>query len=96
MYEVLGKNYPWAAFTGMTNFIGMKFSTSQMRKDIEKGIYSGWDDKRLPTVASLKKQGYKPVAFRKYAESTCNISEVDKTIEKKELFSWLDKYNSEE
>lgn len=96
IYEVFNKPFPWIAFTGMTNFVGMKFSTRQMRKDIEEGIYSGWDDSKLPTVASLKKRGYKPIAFRKYAETTCNLSEVDKTMPKEELFSWLDKYNKEE
>ena len=96
IYSVLGKEYPWAVFTGMTNFVGMKFSTSQMRKDIEAGIYSGWDDSNLSTIASLRKRGYLPVAFRKYAEATCNLSEVDKTIKKEELFYWLDRYNKED
>lgn len=94
MYNVLGKEYPWAAFTGMTNFVGMKFSTSQMRKDIDAGLYSGWDAAGLSTVASLKKRGYKPIAFRGYAELTANLSEVDKTMKKEDLFELLDKFNA--
>ncbi|MEJ2267860.1 MAG: glutamate--tRNA ligase family protein [Nanoarchaeota archaeon] len=92
IYDVFGKKYPWAAFTGMTNFVGMKFSTRQMRKDIEEGIYSGWDDPKLPTVASLKKRGYKPEAFWKMAEHI-GLNEVDKTFDKKEFFRLLDSFN---
>jgi glutamyl-tRNA synthetase len=95
IYKVLGKKYPWYAFTGMTNFVGMKFSTRQMREDIESGKYSGWDDPKLPTVASLKKRGYKPIAFRKFAEETENLSEVDKTIKKDDFFELLDRFNEE-
>lgn len=93
IYDVFDREYPWVAFTGMTNFVGMKFSTRQMRQDIEDKKYSSWDDKDLPTVASLKKRGYKPKAFREYAKATANLSEVDKTIPKEELFKWLDFYN---
>ena len=96
IYEIFDKEYPWAAFTGMTNFIGMKFSTREMKQGIEEGKYSGWDDSKFSTVASLKKREYKPQAFHKYAEETSNISEVDKTIEKKDFFDLLDRFNSEQ
>jgi len=97
MYKVLGKegSYPWVAFTGMTNFVGMKFSTREMRQGIEDGKYSGWDDSQLSTAASLRKRGYSPEAFLKYAELTCNISEVDKTVRKEDFFQLLDKLNLE-
>ncbi len=93
IYKVLGKQYPWSAFTGMTNFIGMKFSTRQMRQDIEDKKKSGWDDPTLPTVASLKKRGYKPIAFQRFAEHTGNLSEVDKTIKKEDFFKIFDEFN---
>ncbi len=92
IYKVLGKKFPWTGFTGMTNFIGMKFSTRQMKQDIDEGKYSGWDDPRLPTVKSLKKQGYKPEAFRKFAEHL-GLTEVDKVISKKDFFELLDGFN---
>jgi len=95
IYELLGKKYPWVAFTGMTNFVGMKFSTRQMRQDIEEEKFSGWDDERLPTVTSLKKRGYNPICFHKFAEHTRNLSEVDKTMPKEELFRLLDEFNKE-
>jgi glutamyl-tRNA synthetase len=96
IYSALGKekNFPWCAFIGRTNFKEMALSTSQTRKDIEEKKYSGFDDPRLPFVASLKKRGYKPEAFWKMAEHI-GISEVDKVISMKDFFDVLDKFNSE-
>ena len=70
----------------------MELSTSKMRQAIQEGKYSGWDDKRLPTIASLKKQGYKPQAFWKFAEQI-GLSENDKVMEKKDFFELLDHFN---
>lgn len=94
MYSALGiaKKFPWTGFLGRIHFTDMDLSTSQMRKDIEEGKYSGWDDKRLPTMASLKKQGYHPEAFWKFAERI-GLSENDKTFDKKEFFTLLDDFN---
>jgi glutamyl-tRNA synthetase len=63
-----------------------------MREAIERGEYSGWDDKKLPTIASLKKQGYKPHAFQKFAENV-GLSESDKVMDRKEYFELLDTFN---
>jgi len=78
----------------MTNFTDMKLSTTQFRQDIEAKKYKGWDDPKLPTVASLKKRGYKPEAFWKMAEHI-GVKEVDKVISKKDFFEVLDGFNSE-
>ena len=88
----LKNKIPWTAFLGRIKFTDMELSASKMRKEIEEGKYSGWGDKRLPTIASLKKQGYKPSAFWKFAERV-GLSENDKVIEKKEYFRLLDFFN---
>jgi len=94
IYDALGKSksYPWTGFLGRIHFKDMELSTSKMRQEIEQGKYSNWDDKRLFTIASLKKQGYKPEAFHKLAEHI-GLSEVDKTFDKKEFFRLLDTFN---
>ena len=92
IFDVFEKPYPWTAFLGRYHFKDMELSTSKFREDIEKGNYSGWDDERLPTIASLKKRGYKPEAFWKMAEHI-GISEVDKTLDKKEFFRILESFN---
>jgi glutamyl-tRNA synthetase len=95
IYDVLGKKYPWTAFIGRYKFKDMELSTTKMREAIEKKEYSGWDDPLLPTIASLKKQGYKPHAFWKFAEQV-GLSEVDKVMDKKEYFNLLKLYNKKE
>jgi glutamyl-tRNA synthetase len=92
IHKVLGKKSPWAGFLGRFNFKDMDLSTTKFRKEIESGVYSGWGDSRLPTIASLKKQGYKPDAFWKFAEQI-GLSENDKTMDKREFFLLLDNFN---
>jgi len=94
IYDVLGKKFPWTGFLGRWHIKGLKLSASQITKDIESGKYSGWDDKRLPTVFSLKKQGYKPQAFWKFSEQV-GLSESDKIIDKNEYFKLLDAFNKD-
>ena len=92
IYKVLGKKFPWTGFLGRLHIKGLKLSASQITKDIKSGKYSGWDDKRLPTITSLKKQGYKPQAFWKFSEQV-GLSETDKTIDKEEYFKLLNAFN---
>jgi glutamyl/glutaminyl-tRNA synthetase len=70
----------------------MELSTTKIRQEIEQGKYSGWNDPKLPTLVSLKKQGYKPEAFWKFAEQI-GLSENDKVMDKKEYFTLLNDFN---
>lgn len=92
IFKALGKRYPWAGFLGRYHFKDMEISTTKFRQEIESGKYKGWDDPRLPTLISLRKQGYKPESFWKIAEHI-GLSEVDKILEKKEFFRLLDGFN---
>lgn len=94
IFKVFDKKYPWNAYIGRIHFKDLVLSTSQFRKDIEAGKYTGWDDKRLPTVASLRKQGYKPEAFWKFVEQR-GINEADKVISKDDFFDVLDNFNKQ-
>ena len=92
IFEVFNKPFPWTRFLGRYHFKDMELSTSKFRKEIEEGKYSGWDDSKIPTIQSLKKRGYRPEAFWKMAEHI-GLSEVDKTLEKKDFFKSLDDFN---
>ena len=92
MYKILGKKYPWAGYIGKWHVEDLKMSTTAIKEGIESGKYSGWNDKNLLTVASLKKQGYKPEAFLGIAEQR-GLSEVDKVLSKKDVFEILDNFN---
>ena len=92
IYKILEKKIPWTGFLGRYKFKDMELSATKMRQEIEQGKYSGWDDEKLPTLASLKKQGYKPSGFWKFAEQV-GLSETDKVMDKKEYFKLLDSFN---
>lgn len=92
IYKILGKKFPWTAFIGRIHFKDMELSTTSFRKGIEHGDFAGWSDPRLPTIASLKKQGYKPKAFLKLAEQI-GLSESDKVMDRKEYFTLLKNFN---
>ena len=94
IFNVLGKKFPWTGFLGNWHFKDMEISSTKMREAIEKGEYSGWDDAKLPTIASLKKRGYKPSAFWKFSERV-GLTESDKVIDKKEYFQLLDTFNKD-
>jgi len=96
MYKALGKEkqFPWVGFIGRLHFKDLEMSASKMRKGIDEGKYSGWDDPKLPTAVSLRKRGYKPEAFWKFVEQR-GISEVDKIIDKKDFFEVLDRFNNQ-
>ena len=93
VYEALGmKKFPWVFFLGIKKFKDLNLSSTVMKEKIDEGVYSGWDDKRLPTIVSLKKQGYHPEAFWKFSELV-GLSQSDSIMDKKEYFKLLDSFN---
>ena len=67
LYEKFGWTYPETMYWGRVKVHEFgAFSTSQMKKDIQSGQYSGWDDPRLPTLRALRRRGYDAGAMRKF------------------------------
>lgn len=96
IFKALGKEkqFPWTFFIGRMKFTDVVLSKRKIKVAIEKGEFEGAEDIRLPTIASLKKRGYKPEAFVKFAEMR-GLTEVDKVISQKDFFQVLDKFNKE-
>jgi len=94
IYKVLNKQkiYPWTAFIGRLHLKGFQLSSSKILELIKKGKYKSWDDPKLLTLSSLKKQNYSPETFYKFTEQR-GISEVDKTITQKDLIDVLFNFN---
>lgn len=91
IYKALGKEkqYPWVFFMGRIKFSDLVLSKRKIAKAISEGKYEGWEDARLPTLASLRKRGYKPEAFAKLAEQR-GLTDVDKLISQKDFFDALE------
>ena len=94
IYKVLGKEdkIPWTFFMGRIKFTDIELSKRKIKAAIDAGEFEGWEDERLPTLASLRKRGYKPEAFWKLAEHR-GLSDVDKVMDSKDLFRVLDEFN---
>ncbi|MEA3190875.1 MAG: glutamyl-tRNA synthetase [Thermoplasmata archaeon] len=67
LYAHMGWTYPETLYWGRVSVHEFgKFSTSMMRRAIEAGKFSGWDDPRLPCLAALRRRGYAPQAIRAF------------------------------
>ncbi len=55
-------------------------SKRKLRKLVEEGIVSGWDDPRMPTLSGLRRRGYTPAAVRDFCERI-GVAKVPNTVE---------------
>ncbi len=66
VYEHLGWEKPVFIHYGWVSIDDTVLSTRQIKADIQEGKYTGWDDCRLGTVATLARRGIHPDAIRQY------------------------------
>lgn len=67
LYDHFGWVYPETMYWGRVKVHEFgSFSTSGMRKDIEEGRFTGWDDPRLPTLRALQRRGFNSDAMRDF------------------------------
>ena len=94
IYKALGleKKFPWTFFMGRIKFTDLELGKRFITQGIKEGKYSGWEDEKIPTLASLRKRGYKPEAFWRLAEHR-GLTEVDKIMSEKDFFILLNKFN---
>ncbi len=75
-FKKASKPYPLVELTSKNGFIMIsektliknlgKLSTSGLKKAIAEGVYTGWDDPRVPTIRALRRRGIRPEALRKF------------------------------
>ncbi len=92
--EYLGWTHPEYQHWGRINFDGFVLSTTETRKAIENGEFKGWDDIRIPFLPALRRRGYQPGAFRRYALEI-GLSLNDKTVSREEFWKNIDAFNRE-
>lgn len=87
LYNYLGWQYPITIHWGRISIYEFgKFSTSEIKKAIEKGAYRGWDDPKLPTIRALRRRGFHPEALRRFMISL-GVSESDIRISLENLYA---------
>ena len=59
---------PWQYEFARLNLTYTVMSKRLLKRLVEEGHVSGWDDPRMPTVAGMRRRGYTPAAIRRFAE----------------------------
>ena len=55
-------------------------SKRKLRKLVEDGVVSGWDDPRMPTLCGLRRRGYTPKSIRNFADRI-GVAKAASTVE---------------
>ena len=55
-------------------------SKRKLMQLVEKGIVSGWDDPRMPTISGLRRRGYTPASIKNFIE-TVGVSKRENVID---------------
>ena len=55
-------------------------SKRKLRRLVEEGRVSGWDDPRMPTLCGLRRRGYTPASIRNFSERN-GVSKASSTVE---------------
>jgi glutaminyl-tRNA synthetase len=55
-------------------------SKRKLLKLVEKGVVTGWDDPRMPTISGMRRRGYTPEAIRNFAD-TIGIAKRENLID---------------
>jgi glutamyl-tRNA synthetase len=87
IYEYLGWKYPRTTHWGRVKIHEFgKFSTSGLRKAIEAGEYTGWDDPRLPTIRAIRRRGIQAEALKKFM-TEMGVGMTDVSISMESLYA---------
>ncbi|MFQ5975721.1 MAG: glutamate--tRNA ligase [Candidatus Hydrothermarchaeales archaeon] len=87
IYDYFGWDAPYYIHYGILKIGEVALSTSQIKRGIEEGEYSGWDDAKLGTLLALKKRGFQPEAIRK-AMLGVGVKTTDISFSWKNLYAY--------
>lgn len=62
------------------NVTHMITSKRKLRTLVEKGIVSGWDDPRMPTISGIRRRGYTPESIRDFCERI-GVAKADSMVD---------------
>jgi glutaminyl-tRNA synthetase len=84
--DTLGLNTP-RPFQHEFARLGINYTVMSKRKLLElvnKGLVSGWDDPRMPTIAGYKRRGYTPESIINFCDSI-GIAKANSTVDVSQL-----------
>jgi glutaminyl-tRNA synthetase len=73
------------------NLSYMITSTRKLRKLVEEGLVSGWDDPRMPTLAGMRRRGYPPESILNFCGSI-GVAKTDSVIDIAKLEHYVREY----
>lgn len=62
------------------NVTNLVMSKRKLRVLVEKGIVSGWDDPRMPTIAGIRRRGFTPESIRDFCERI-GVAKADSMVD---------------
>lgn len=62
------------------NVTTMITSKRKLRKMVEAGLVSGWDDPRMPTISGIRRRGYTPESLRLFCELV-GVAKADNLVD---------------
>lgn len=87
LYAHMGWQYPRVIHWGRIKIHQFgSFSTSKLRRAIEAGEYSGWDDPRVPTVRAMRCRGIQAEALRRFMIDL-GVGETDISISMDSIYA---------
>ncbi len=76
----LGVYHPQQIEFARLNLSHVITSTRKLKKLVEGGYVSGWDDPRLPTLAGLRRRGFTPEAIKRFIRDV-GVAKTDSVID---------------
>ncbi len=78
--DALGIYHPRQIEFARLNLTYTMMSKRKLLELVRRGIVSGWDDPRMPTLSGMRRKGYTPEAIRDLAERV-GVSKKDSTVD---------------
>ncbi|MBI5459077.1 glutamate--tRNA ligase [Methanobacterium sp.] len=85
LYHHMEWEVPQFIHYGRLKMDDVRLSTSQARKGIEEGTYSGWDDPRLGTIRAIARRGIQAEAIRELMMEI-GVKIADSTVTWKKIY----------
>jgi glutamyl-tRNA synthetase len=87
LYRHMGWEYPRTVHWGRIKIHQFgSFSTSKLKRAIEAGEYTGWDDPRVPTVMAMRCRGIQAAALRRFMIDL-GVGETDISISMDSIYA---------